>query len=88
MGLRSLYQFLVDRWNDEGCSMDDDNPFSDMSALVLIVMLETMDTIIHGKEISDGHFLLNDDDVLWKKLWNCKCWKALAEGGQDLFLDY
>lgn len=88
VGLRSLYQFLVDRWNDEGCSMNDDNPFSDMSALVLIVMLETMDAIIHGKEISDGHFLLNDDDVLWKKLWNCKCWKALAEGGQDLFLDF
>ena len=57
--------------------------FKSNSALSFVVIMDTLDAILSGKEVSDESLLMSGNPKIWNILSNSKCWADINDEWQS-----
>lgn len=77
--LEAMYNNYIAKWNAD-LYEEDSWGFKGSSALSLVVIMDTLDSILCEGEIDDQSSLLSLDGKLWRILAESKCWADVNEG--------
>lgn len=80
--LEEMYNHYIAKWNADIYEESDYSGFKNSSALSLIVILDTIDTILSDSEISEDSLLLSGDTRIWGILSDSRCWADVNEKWQ------
>ena len=77
--LEEMYNNYIAKWNADIYEESDYSGFKNSSALSFIVILDTIDTILGGDELSEESLLLSGDKRIWGILSDSRCWADMNE---------
>ncbi|MGN0483197.1 MAG: AAA family ATPase [Lachnospiraceae bacterium] len=71
--LYDAYQFMIDRWNGKYDTPNtlNDRKYDELDLQMLLILLETLESVILDREVKGDHFLLMKETKLWRKMRNC-----------------
>ncbi len=73
--IEEMYQMFILGWNSE---LEEDNiftkDFAGSTAQLFVLMMDSLDSLLGAKDITDDSLLLNDDRDIWSMLGSSKCW--------------
>ena len=81
VNLEEMYSLFVKGWNAE--LAEDDiirKDFEGATAQMFVIMMDTLDCILSGKNLADDSFLLSDDPEAWSILGRARCWAEVRNG--------
>ena len=80
VSLNEMYSLFVQGWNGD---LPDEHPmtvqFKTGAAQILLVLLESIRSIIEDTEMSRNNLLLSDDNELWDNLCNSRNWADVGD---------
>ena len=78
--VEEMYQMFVLGWNSE-LSEDSlfDQHFSEGTAQLFVLMMDSIDVLMEKKRIDDDSLLLNDDPEIWNMLAEARCWGDVGQ---------
>ena len=79
VNLEDMYNRYIMKWNADIYEEDCYGDFKYNSALSFVVIMDTLDAILSGKEITDESLLMSGDSKIWHLLSNSKCWADVNE---------
>ena len=77
--LEDMYNNYISKWNADKPEEHSYCSFKQSSALAFVVIMDTIDTIISGKDLGSDSLLLSPEGSTWRILSNCRCWGDVNE---------
>jgi hypothetical protein len=77
--LENMYNNYISKWNADIYEESYYSSFKDNSALSLVVILDSLDTILNHDDITEHSTLLSDNREFWYTLSNSCCWADVNE---------
>lgn len=82
--LEEMYNNYIAKWNADVSEEDSWLGFKGNSALSFVVVLDTLDFILSGKDVSEQSFLLSGEERIWRILSRSRCWADVNERWNNL----
>ncbi len=77
--LEDMYNYYIKKWNADIYEEGYYSGFKGNSALSFAVIMDTLDAILNGNDISDESLLMSGDSKIWNILSISKCWADVNE---------
>ena len=77
--LENMYNNYIAKWNADNYEEERFVGFKRLTTLSFIVLLDTLDTILSEKDLTESSLLMSGNRKIWRVLANSHCWADLND---------